>query len=143
MRDLGNWRDDDEPEADEAQEAEEETPQLFYGSVDEFVRDKLVHIYARKVGPQNDANNRWAADWWNYPEAVSRLEALWRAWEHLRLDPATGTSTWWRDHADHHMPILLSTEGLFAKSKDRNEYGDPLPYTAPPEGLFPDRRTET
>ncbi|MGV0111135.1 DUF4913 domain-containing protein [Arthrobacter sp. CP30] len=32
--------------------------------------------------------------------AVSRLNALWRAWETLRLDPGTGMSDWWRIHAD-------------------------------------------
>lgn len=36
------------------------------------------------------------------------MEALWRAWEHLRLDGATGISVWWKDHADHHMSVLLA-----------------------------------
>ncbi|WP_370460793.1 DUF4913 domain-containing protein [Pseudarthrobacter sp. GA104] len=49
----------------------------------------------------------WCPRWWNRPEAISRLEALWRAWEHLRLDGATGMTVWWRDHATHHMGILL------------------------------------
>ncbi|WP_241986564.1 DUF4913 domain-containing protein [Cryobacterium fucosi] len=113
--------------------------QLFYGSSDEFVRERLIHMYARRVGPGN-ASFRWAADWWNYPEALARIDALWRAWEHLRLDAATGSSVWWIEHADHHMPILMSTEGPFAKSEDSNKAGEPLPYTAPPEGLFPDMR---
>ena len=38
------------------------------------------------------------------------------------------------------MPILMSTEGQFAKSEDSNKPGDPLPYMAPPEGLFTDMR---
>ena len=38
------------------------------------------------------------------------------------------------------MPILMSTEGPFAKSEDTNKPGEPLPYAAPPEGLFPDMR---
>ncbi|WP_306914878.1 MULTISPECIES: DUF4913 domain-containing protein [unclassified Arthrobacter] len=46
-------------------------------------------------------------DWYFHPEAVSRVEALWRAWEHLRLDGATGISVWFKDHADHHMSVLL------------------------------------
>lgn len=28
------------------------------------------------------------------------MEALWRAWEHLRLDGATGISVWFKDHAE-------------------------------------------
>ena len=94
-------------------------------------------MYKRKVGPQNDGHYRWAADWWNYPEALARLEAMWRAWEHLRLDGATGSSVWWIEHADHHMPILLDPDGPFTKSTDRNKHGDPLPYTPPQTACFP------
>jgi hypothetical protein len=114
-------------------------PRLFYGSADDFVRERLIYMYARRVGPGN-ARFRWAADWWNYPEALARVDAMWRAWEYLRLDGATGASRWWIDHADQHMPVLLSPEGPFARSKDTNEPGEPLPYTPPPEGLFPDMR---
>jgi len=31
----------------------------------------------------------------------------------------------------------LSPNGPFAASDDQNKRGDPLPYAAPPEGLFP------
>ncbi|MFK4806759.1 DUF4913 domain-containing protein [Microbacterium sp. ZW CA_36] len=119
-------------------------PTLYYGSVDEFVREYLVNAYRRRVDGQR---TMWAADWWKYDEAVIRLEALWRSWEELRLNPATGMSVWWRDHADHHMSILLSADGPFAAAgeggPDRpntNEKGQPLPYTAPPAGMFPDVR---
>jgi hypothetical protein len=73
---------------------------------------------------------------------VSRLDALWRAWEHLRLDGVLGASVWWRDHADHHMRALLEPQGPFMTAKDANEPGDPLPYMSPPEGLFPDVRAQ-
>lgn len=119
-------------------------PTLYYGSVDEFVREYLVNAYRRRVDGQRTL---WAADWWMYDEAVIRLEALWRSWEELRLDPATGMSVWWRDHADHHMNVLLSENGPFAAAGEggdtranTNEKGAPLPYTAPPEGMFPDVR---
>ncbi|WP_239648115.1 DUF4913 domain-containing protein [Nocardiopsis ganjiahuensis] len=97
-------------------------------------------IHRRKVGPRG--SRRWAAEWWCSAEAISRLESLWRSWEHLRLDPATGMSVWWRDHADHHMQILFDPEGPFGSSQDENKAGQPLPCTAPPEGLFPDLRGE-
>lgn len=122
------------------QEPEQENapPPLYYGSVDEFVRDFLVPVFSRQVGDR--AARRWSAEWWRNPEAIVRLEALWRSWEHLRLDPATGMSVWLRDHADHHLGVLWDTEGPFAKSTDQARPGQPLPYTAPPEGLFPDVR---
>lgn len=114
-------------------------PQLFFGSVDEFLREKLRYTYARRVGPQGP--NRWAADWWKYPEAISRLDSLWRAWEALRLEGTFGMSVWWRDHADHHMRMLMSPEGPFADSRDTAGQGEPLPYNAPPAGMFVDVRT--
>lgn len=127
---------DDEPETEEETE-----PPLYYGSVDEFVREYLIGAYRRRVDGQNRV---WAARWWEYDEAVIRLDALWRAWEKLRQDPSTGMSVWWRDHADHHMGVLFSPDGPFAGVKEseenRNKKGEPLPYAAPPDGLFPDER---
>lgn len=124
------------PDSADAAPAE---PRLFFGSVDEFVREKLRYVYVRRVGPSG--SHRWAAEWWKYPEAISRLDALWRAWEALRLEPTFGMSVWWRDHADHHMAVLLSPEGPFADARDRSEPGEPLPYKSPPEGMFVDVRT--
>jgi hypothetical protein len=124
---------------DAGQEAEN---QLYYGSVDEFVREYLRHVYRRAI---NGRSRVWAARWWEYDEAVIRLEALWRAWEHLRLDPATGMSVWFRDHADPHMAVLMDPDGPFAaadtnSSENQARKGQSLPYEAPPEGLFPDVR---
>ena len=73
--------------------------ELFYPHVAAFVSDRLVHLYARRLGQ----TYVWCPEWFRHAEALSRLDALWRAWEHLRLDPATGISVWWRDHADPHM----------------------------------------
>lgn len=125
------------------EEPADEEPELYFGSVDEFVRGYLLPNYRRRVDGQRVV---WAAEWWKYAEAVSRLDALWRAWEHLRQDAQTGMSVWFRDHAEHHMAILLSPDGPFAaagEGKDRenmNEKGEQLPYIAPPDGLFPDVR---
>lgn len=140
---IDSFRDDDDlivsEDGSAALDPPEAPPELFYGSVDEFVREYLRHVYTRPVGSGN-ARYRWAARWWDYPEAIARLEALWRSWEHLRQDAATGASAWWRDHADHHMSVLLSPDGPFARSKDSCEPGQPLPYTEPPAGWFPDMR---
>lgn len=125
-------------EADKAEDDELEEPETFYGSVDEFVREFLIVQYRREISPMGDF--RWDARWWMHPEAVARLDALWRAWEHLRNDAATGMSVWWRDHADHHMSVLLSPGGPFGKTSGTSNPGDPLPYTAPPPGLFLDVR---
>ncbi|BDZ44019.1 hypothetical protein GCM10025865_33610 (plasmid) [Paraoerskovia sediminicola] len=122
---------------------DEAAPRLHFGSVDEFVREHLRHVYKRRI----DGRHRcWAGQWWAYDEAVIRLEALWRAWEHLRQDPATGMSVWWRDHADHHMGVLMDPDGPFAAATEGAENtsrkGEPLPYVEPPEGMFPDVRDD-
>ncbi len=144
-----DWADeDDQTPPEDAQELEqspaetasapEPENQLLFPNVEVFVRVHLSVIYARDVGPQ--ATLRWADDWWRYPEVVSRLTAIWRAWEHLRLDPATGMSVWWRDHADPHMNIILSGTGPFKRSetKANGSQGVPLPCIPAPEGLFDD-----
>lgn len=120
--------------------AGEEAPTLYYGSVDEFVREFVCPIFRRNVGEEGRADYRWSARWWESAEAIARLEAMWRAWEHLRMDAATGTSVWLRDHADHHLGVLMSPTGPWALSKDTAGPDEPLPYEAPPEGLFPDVR---
>lgn len=112
--------------------------ELYYGSVDDFVDQFIVPVFSRKVGER--AAHRWCGEWWRSAEATIRLEALWRSWEHLRLDPATGMSVWLRDHADHHLAILWDPEGPFANSTDSAKLGEPLPYVKPPEGFFPDVR---
>jgi hypothetical protein len=119
---------------------EEGTPTLYYGSVDEFVREFVCPIFRRNVGEEGRADYRWSARWWESAEAIARLEATWRAWEHLRMDASTGTSVWLRDHADHHLGVLMSPTGPWALSKDTAGPSEPLPYEAPPEGLFPDVR---
>jgi len=135
----------DEPPAGEgaggAEDTQDEQPELYFGSVDEFVRDFLRHAYRRRI----DGRNRcWAGRWWEYDEAIIRLDALWRAWEHLRQDGRTGVSLWLRDHADHHMPILMDPDGPFCVATEGADNtcrkGEPLPYVAPPEGMFPDVR---
>jgi len=138
---VSDWGEDEfsdvaEEQAPKTPDSHGVKPQLHFGSVDEFVRDYLRHVYKRRI----DGRNRcWAARWWEHDEAVIRLEALWRSWEHLRLDAATGMSVWWRDHADHHMAALMDPDGPFGaatEDEDTCKRGEPLPYLPPPEGLF-------
>ncbi|QHN28965.1 DUF4913 domain-containing protein [Gordonia pseudamarae] len=89
-----------DPTADSEQE-----PQLEYPSVYDYVEKHLIYVYQRKI--VRNSTYVWCPQWWLHAEAVSRLEALWRAWESLRQDPTTGMSVWWRDHADPHMHVLM------------------------------------
>lgn len=109
---------------------DDEPPEPYFPDLMTFVRDYLAPMYRRALsGPAVT----WCPQWWNHAEAIARLEALWRAWEFLRLDPHTGMSVWFRDHADHHMSVLLNADGPFKGCKP-DKHGDrlePLP-TAPP-----------
>ena len=118
-------------------EPDAEPPQLVYPSVDWFVAEVLSPMWAR---PIDGRHLTWCPDWWKHSEAVTRLDALWRAWEHLRLDPATGMSVWLRDHADHHMRVLTDPDaGPFKGcNPDRGHATrlSPLRINEPVEGLF-------
>ena len=112
----------------------ETPPQMYYPTVDDFVREFLCQTFRRPVGPGSPL--RWSARWWESAEAIIRLDAIWRAWEALRLDPATGMSVWVKDHADYHLAVLMSPTGPFRNSEDTAKITEPLPYEPPPAGLF-------
>jgi len=74
----------------------------------------------------------WCASWWAHPEAVLRLYALWRAWEALRLEPATGmSSNWWTLHPDLHMRLLLDGERRPFASCTRGQHKERRPGPVP------------
>jgi hypothetical protein len=70
------------------------------------------------------------------------MESIWRAWEHLRLEPALGISTWFLNHADPHMRVLMDKEGPFKKcaydghKPPRIPGRTSLPHTEPDAGIF-------
>lgn len=83
-------------------------------TVAQFVGEQLAPNYARDIDPSGRSTTfTWCTQWWRHREAVSRLTALWRAWKHLRLDPATGMAVWWRDYADPTMRALFEEKGPF------------------------------
>ena len=118
-------------------------PGLYYLTLAEWVEEWLFPVYRRSILGHERV---WCPQWWRHAEAVARLESLWRAWEHLRQDAATGLSVWFRDHADHHMTILLDADGPF-KGCDGQHSDRPLeqlPHDPPPEGMFePDELPDT
>lgn len=129
----------------EADDSKEDEPELVYPNVHEWVRLWLRFAYKRKI---DGTQRRWWAKWWQIDEALMRLEALWRAWEHLRLDPGTGMSVWWRDHADHHLAALMDTDGPFHgidgidSPESTSKAQEPLPHIDAPDWLF-ERSDET
>lgn len=110
------------------------TPSTLFPNVYVFVRDHLTDVIERDVGHHG---NRWCPRWFEHPEAVSRLEALWKAFEALRQDPGTGASAWWRDHADPTMTALFAGQGVFRScDKGKHTLGARLPMEEPPAWLI-------
>lgn len=81
-----------------------------FDSLEDWVVSVFCKTYVRRSTPAF----RWCGEWWRHPEAISRLEALWRSWEALRLDPLLGMSSWYASHLDHQLPVLTSAAGPFA-----------------------------
>jgi hypothetical protein len=115
----------------------DEAPELYYPNALAWVTEWLAPTYRRSL---DGSGVTWCPKWWSHAEGRARLEALWRAWEHLRLDPATGMSVWFRDHADHHMNVLLNEDGPFKGCNPADGHNarrlKPLPLSAPDAGLF-------
>jgi hypothetical protein len=114
-------------------------PELVYSSAVEFFAELLAPSYVREVN--EGATFAWCPEWYKHPEALIRMEAIWRAWEHLRLEPALGVSTWWLNHADPHMRVLMDKEGPFKKcAYDGHKTPAPdrtaLPHKSPEAGIF-------
>jgi len=107
-----------------------------YPTLADYVREYFAPTYTR---PLHSARWNWCPFWWEHTEAVSRLQALWKAWEALHADPAGGFGDWYRDHLDHQLPILMGPDGPFRDCVDRHwptEDGDLLRCADPP----PDNR---
>ncbi|WP_431954337.1 DUF4913 domain-containing protein [Nocardia lijiangensis] len=117
----------------------EQQQQMIYTNVVEFVENYLSLVYRRQV--TDISETVWCPEWWKHAEAVARLDALWRAWEHYRLEPSTGLSIWFLDHADPHMTKLFDPRGPFKYCSVRNGHKDmlnPLPLKSPAQGMFGD-----
>ncbi len=93
-------------------------PSLRYGTLDDWVLEYFAPTFGRPIGGEI----RWCAQWREHAEAISRLEALWRSWEALRLDPAMGMATWLTHYLDPQLAVLLGRGGPFAQCNvDRHE----------------------
>lgn len=61
-----------------------------------------------------DAKIKWCPTWWEHPEAIARLKALWASHVVLEYEEdAAATSNWWLHHWDAHRAILFHDKGPF------------------------------
>ncbi|MDA8437534.1 MAG: DUF4913 domain-containing protein [Propionibacterium sp.] len=110
----------------------------YFASLDAFVEEYLLPNWRHQM----TSTTHWCTYWWRHAEAITRLEALWEAFEVLRLQPAPALSALWRDHIDPHMRALTDETGTFNRCSTRP--GEPPAHqligtwaSAPaPDGLF-------
>ena len=128
----------DAPEASGGQGSKAQ-PELIFPDLPAFVSEYLVHHYARPVqAGAYDKEFTWCSSWWAHTEASSRLNALWRAWEALRLDETMGLADWWNNYADPTMRVLFAPKGPFqgCTAESHKPANPSLPVVAAPEGLY-------
>jgi hypothetical protein len=106
--------------------AEAEAPELVFADVYEWVDEWLLPHWRREL-------EYWDKRWWLYPEVLSRFEALWRAWEFLRLEGALGMSVFWRDHLESHMRVITAENGPFWQVRSSMDYTGEPPAVWPAE----------
>ncbi|GAA2148857.1 DUF4913 domain-containing protein [Actinomadura napierensis] len=128
---------DDGPDSGESvQQEEEEERAPAFQTPEEFFTEFLAPHIQRRLG----GSYTWCPEWWSHPEGISRIVAMWTAFEHLRWEGALGMSTWWLHHADPHLSVLMSKDGgpFSACKKDaHNPNGLPsLPHHPAPAGLW-------
>lgn len=99
-----------------------------YPSLEAWVSDFFAPTFRRPIGGEF----RWCTHWQDHPEAVLRLQALWRAWALLHADGPLGSATWLTNHLDPQLAVLLGRGGPFGQcSTDRHAIGEPLSSPSP------------
>lgn len=81
-----------------------------HASLGDFVTAYLTPMFTR---PTLGGRWTWCPQWWEHAEAVNRLAALWHSWETLHHQRGTALGSWYRDHLDHQLPILMGPDGPF------------------------------
>ena len=133
-----------EPEAEPEPEPEpeEEPRKLHHARLDLFVEKYIAHTYRREVSrPGTEGKIRWCSQWWDHAEAVGRLDALWMAWEEMRLGEGSEMAAWWTQFADPLMAALFDPEGVFkycSVSDGHRPSMKVLPTVPAPQGWFQD-----
>jgi len=101
----------------------------MYDTLDDWVCEYFAPTFSRPIGGEL----RWCAQWGEHAEAVTRLEALWRSWESLRLEPALGMATWLTQHLDPQLAALLGRSGTFSQCQP-DRHGQPTALVVHPSG---------
>lgn len=113
------------------------TSEREFSSVFDWVREYLSMTYWRETETL-ESRHHWCELWWEHPEALSRLAALWDLWEEVHEQPG-GMLRWW-EKADQHLTKLLAADGPFISCSPGNHSAPNgvrcLPCAEPPEDVL-------
>jgi Domain of unknown function (DUF4913) len=102
--------------------SEQESQDPLYDNVEQWVHTYLLPTFPRPYGAVGMTRWYWCTRWFEHDEAVTRMMALWYAWETARLE-MTGM-VGWLQQLDHHLPILCGDDGPFrACNAGKNGHG--------------------
>lgn len=111
--DIGADYPGDEPDPEHPEEAvepageESQAPARRFPTVVEFVEQFLVFAINQKMSPTSGQGLRWDPNWHQYPMVVYRLIALHEAYEEAYVTGGSAMSSWWIQHFDPHMRVIL------------------------------------
>lgn len=102
--------------------------------VNDWVKTWLGTIVERRVSN----TKRWCPQWFQHPEAVSRLWTCYMGFRQVQdSGNALDFSNWQLDHLDRHITYLMSADGPFAGcSPHRHSHPRQLPIAEPAPGLW-------
>ena len=83
-------------------------PDWRYQNVHDWVEQWFSIHYARSM-----TGIGWCPRWFDHPEALLRLTALWRSWEGARRDDTKGIASWLVYLADPLVRELFDKSGTF------------------------------
>jgi hypothetical protein len=82
-----------------------------YAQLEDWVEMYFLPTFQRPFGGEL----RWCTVWKEHAEAIVRLQALWRSWEALRVEPRLGMITWLTSYLGPQLDALLARSGPFAQ----------------------------
>ena len=112
------------PPEDPDEYVEEAPPEPVFATMHAWVTEWLAQMVPRRL---DGGQTMWCAQWAQHHEAVSRLGALWAAWETTNLEGGTAPSVWWVHHFDPQWAQLTATNGPFAACGVNRHHPDPPP----------------
>ncbi len=106
------------------------TAETRYADLESWVHEFFVLTFTSHA-----RRKQWCGHWWDHPEAVLRLDVLWRTWETEAQRPER-MSAWLREHLDPALAGIFHPQGPFADCRDGvHRRVDALPTVPPPPAL--------